>query len=121
MATSGAPRLANVRWHARLTVGAPAEPAEPAGRRALWPAVRGIVAPAEEMWRMRFDNRVALVTGGGRGIGQATAQKLASEGAAVVVADMDVGPAQETVDLIQRADGRAVAVACDVTDRAQVE
>jgi 3-oxoacyl-[acyl-carrier protein] reductase len=70
---------------------------------------------------MRFDNRVALITGAGRGIGQATALKLASEGAAVVCADMDVGPAQETVDLVVGAGGRATPIACDVTDRAQVE
>jgi 3-oxoacyl-[acyl-carrier protein] reductase len=70
---------------------------------------------------MRFDNRVALITGAGRGIGQATALKLASEGAAIVCADMDLGPAQETADMVVGADGRAIVVACDVTDRGQVE
>jgi 3-oxoacyl-[acyl-carrier protein] reductase len=70
---------------------------------------------------MRFENRVALITGAGRGIGQATALKLASEGAAVVCADMDLGPAKETADLAVAAGGRASAVACDVTDRGQVE
>ncbi|HEY3108221.1 MAG TPA: 3-oxoacyl-ACP reductase FabG [Chloroflexota bacterium] len=70
---------------------------------------------------MRFENRVALITGAGRGIGQATALKLASEGAAVVCADMDLGPAKETADMVVGASGRASAVACDVTDRGQVE
>lgn len=70
---------------------------------------------------MRFDNRVALVTGAGRGIGAATAKRLAEEGAAVVVADLDQAPAQEVVTEIEAARGRALAVACDVTDRAAVE
>jgi 3-oxoacyl-[acyl-carrier protein] reductase len=70
---------------------------------------------------MRFDNRVALVTGGGRGIGAATARRLASEGAAVVVADLDQAPAQEVVSEIEAAGGRGLAVACDVTQRASVE
>ncbi len=65
---------------------------------------------------MKFKDRVALVTGGGRGIGAATAIRLAGEGAKVVVSDMDVGPAQEVAGPI---DG--VALACDVTDRGQVD
>ncbi len=65
---------------------------------------------------MRFDDRVVLITGGGRGIGAATAQRLAAEGARVVVSDMDAGPAEEVAAPIN-----GVAVACDVTDRQQVE
>ena len=65
---------------------------------------------------MRFHDRVALVTGGGRGIGAATAQRLAEEGAKVVVSDMDLAPAEEVAGPIG-----GLAVACDVTDRDAVE
>ncbi|HEY3084147.1 MAG TPA: 3-oxoacyl-ACP reductase FabG [Candidatus Dormibacteraeota bacterium] len=65
---------------------------------------------------MRFTDRVALVTGGGRGIGAATAELLGRQGARVVVSDMDVGPAEEVAGPI-----KGLAIACDVTQRQQVE
>ncbi len=64
----------------------------------------------------RFEGQTALVTGGARGIGAATAERLAAEGAHVVVADFDEAAAEETA---QRIGGRAVR--CDVTSRADVE
>ncbi len=64
---------------------------------------------------MKLDGKVALVTGSGRGIGRAIALKLASEGARVVVNDMDDGPAQETVEAIRTAGGTAVACIGSVT------
>ena len=65
---------------------------------------------------MRFEGRVALVTGGGRGIGAATAQLFAAEGARVAVSDMDIAPATEVAGPLH-----GIAIACDVTDREQVE
>ena len=67
---------------------------------------------------MRFEGKNAVVTGGARGIGAATAQRLASEGARVVVADFDETTAQETA---VRVGNGAVAVRCDVTTREEVE
>jgi len=63
----------------------------------------------------KLDGKVAVVTGSGRGIGAEIAAKLASDGAAVVVNDLDEGPAKDTAAAIEAAGGRAVAVTGDVT------
>ncbi|WKU45256.1 SDR family NAD(P)-dependent oxidoreductase [Streptomyces sp. VNUA116] len=69
----------------------------------------------------RFDGHTALVTGAGRGIGAATAHRLAAEGARVLVTDADAARAGRTAARL-RADGlTAEAYACDVGDRAAVE
>lgn len=64
--------------------------------------------------------KAALVTGGGSGIGRALAKALAAEGASVVVADILPENAQQVASEITRAGGSALAVACDVSDRASV-
>ena len=63
----------------------------------------------------RFDGKGVIVTGGGRGIGQATAQRFASEGADVMVAGRTPEPLAESVALIEAEGGKAVAHAADVT------
>lgn len=62
-----------------------------------------------------LEGKVAVITGSGRGIGAEAAKLFASQGAAVVVNDLDEGPAQETAEAIKEAGGQAVAVAGDVT------
>ena len=68
-----------------------------------------------------LDNRIALVTGGASGIGRATCQLLAGEGAKVVVADVQEEKASETVLLVEAAGGEAMSVPCDVSRVAEVE
>jgi NAD(P)-dependent dehydrogenase (short-subunit alcohol dehydrogenase family) len=68
-----------------------------------------------------FSGKVALVTGAASGIGRACAQAFAKEGARVVVADVEVDRGEETVSLIQAADGEGLFCKCDVSQPAEVE
>ena len=68
----------------------------------------------------RFEGKVALVTGAATGIGQATAVRLASEGAVVAVNHRPDGDPGETLSLISASSGEGFAVAADMRDPAQV-
>jgi 3-oxoacyl-[acyl-carrier protein] reductase len=69
----------------------------------------------------RFVDKVAVVTGAAKGMGKKTAELLAAEGAAVVIADVDRKALEETVGRIQSAGGSVKGVYCDVADRRQVD
>lgn len=73
------------------------------------------------MTEYTFDGDVAIVTGGGSGIGRVTATEFGAAGAAVVVADVDTEGGAETVEVIEAEGGSARFVEADVTDPAAVE
>ncbi|MCZ4120930.1 SDR family NAD(P)-dependent oxidoreductase [Streptomyces sp. H39-S7] len=69
----------------------------------------------------RFEGYGVLITGAGRGIGAATARRLAGEGAQVLITDLDGDPAETVAAGIRKSGGTAEALPCDVADRTAVE
>jgi NAD(P)-dependent dehydrogenase (short-subunit alcohol dehydrogenase family) len=67
-----------------------------------------------------LEGRVCVVTGGGSGIGRGTALALAGDGAKVAVLDRNGQGANETLDLMRKAGGEGIALACDISDEAAV-
>lgn len=65
--------------------------------------------------------KTIIVTGGGGGIGGSTCQRLAQEGAKVAVLDRDLSAAQKTAAQITDAGGTALALACDITQRSEID
>jgi 3-oxoacyl-[acyl-carrier protein] reductase len=69
----------------------------------------------------RLENRVALITGGAQGIGEAIARRFAAEGAKIAIVDVVSDKAEALAEAIKADGGEAIALVCDVTDREQVK
>ena len=65
----------------------------------------------------RVEGKTAIVTGGGSGLGEASSELLAAEGANVVVTDINLDSAQQTADVIQQRGGSAIAIRHDVAEQ----
>ncbi len=70
---------------------------------------------------MKLENKTAIVTGSGSGIGRATALRLAKEGATLVICDVNQAGIDETIQLINAQGGQAIGVACDVSKPADAQ
>jgi len=70
---------------------------------------------------VRLADKVAIVTGGGYGMGRGIARRFAAEGAKVALADVNVERNEEAAQMIREAGGEALPITCDVSSRAQVQ
>ena len=69
----------------------------------------------------RLENKVAFITGAGRGIGRAIAYKMAHEGAMVALAEIDLESAQRTAEELLKQDCQALAIQTDITREEEVQ
>jgi NAD(P)-dependent dehydrogenase (short-subunit alcohol dehydrogenase family) len=76
---------------------------------------------SNQFMKLSFENKVALVTGAGSGMGLATAQAFAADGAAVVLADVNEAAVHKAAEQLIAAGHKAIAARCDVADDAQVK
>jgi NAD(P)-dependent dehydrogenase (short-subunit alcohol dehydrogenase family) len=70
---------------------------------------------------LKIKDKIAIVTGGGTGLGRAMALRLAAEGARVVVAELNMDATKEVIDVIKNGGGDGLAVTCDATQSEDVE
>jgi meso-butanediol dehydrogenase/(S,S)-butanediol dehydrogenase/diacetyl reductase len=70
---------------------------------------------------VRFADKVVLITGAGRGIGRATAERLAGEGAAVAILDRDEAAAETAAAALREAGAKALALAAEITEQAAID
>ncbi len=70
---------------------------------------------------MKLKDRVAIVTGGGSGLGQSMCVEMAKEGAKIVVADVSMDNADETINLVKSEGGQAISVEVDVADATKID
>ena len=70
---------------------------------------------------LEYQGKVAFITGGAQGFGFGFAQAFAAQGATVILADIDIDKAEKSVESIEAAGGRAIAVNCDVSDELVVD